>query len=54
MGYPEAWLLGAWAHAMLGHEDEVDWADKWQNPTRSWLLRWEKGLVQMALRCSLF
>jgi hypothetical protein len=29
LGYPWAWLQGAWAHAVSGREDEVDWANRW-------------------------
>jgi hypothetical protein len=43
------WLLGARVGAELGREDKADWADRWQNPTRPWLLRWGKELVSITL-----
>jgi hypothetical protein len=37
---PQAWLLGARVYAEPEHEDKADWANKWQNHARPWLLRW--------------
>jgi hypothetical protein len=39
---PHAWLPGSQVHAEPGHKGELDRAHKWQNPTRSRSLRWDK------------
>jgi hypothetical protein len=36
------WLPGSQARAEPGHKDELNWTDRWQDPTRSWLLRGDK------------
>jgi hypothetical protein len=48
MGYllgikdPRAWLSGARAHVEPGHKDELDRADRWQDPAHPRSLRWDK------------
>jgi hypothetical protein len=36
------WLPGSQAHVEMGHKDELNWHDKWQDPAYSWWLRWDK------------
>jgi hypothetical protein len=33
---------GSWARAELGHKEELNRADRWQDHTRLRLLRWDK------------
>jgi hypothetical protein len=39
---PQVWLLGARTHAESGHKEELDRADRWQDPTHPRPLRWDK------------
>jgi hypothetical protein len=52
--HPQVWLSGVWVCAELGLEDKTGWADMWQGPTRPWLPRLRKGLVQIIPRYSSF
>jgi hypothetical protein len=51
---PRAGVVTRCVCVMLGCEGKLNWADRWQNPTRSQPLRWEKGLVLIAPRSSSF
>jgi hypothetical protein len=39
---PQTWLLRVWTCAELGHKEELDQADRWQNLARPRLLRGDK------------
>jgi hypothetical protein len=39
---PSGAASGVRVCAEAGHKDELDWADRWQNPTLPWPLRWDK------------
>jgi hypothetical protein len=48
------WLPGSRVCAELGHKDELNRANMWQDPDRSWLRGGIKGLVQVMLEFSFF
>jgi hypothetical protein len=45
IGDPEVWLPGSWAHAELGHKDELDQVGKWKDHAHPWPLRWDKRTI---------
>jgi hypothetical protein len=54
LGHPRASLSGSWAHVMLGCEDQVVWANRWQNLACPRPLRWGKDWCRLLPSLVLF